>query len=233
MRAALEVLFALSTYVVFDASLAAFGVVAPARRLTALALLWLITAIYLIVKKSKPKRFFELWGIKKSPALSLAACTVLGISMNALCSSVIALLPRELTASYESASAPLAALTLVSIIDAVVFAPLLEELIFRHIVIGKLRSHLPCVAALIVSSLLFGSFHGGVIWIIYATVCGLALGAVYLKYDSLLPPLVMHAAFNGANYLFLLVPSEASAYVIVCATAIAALSIIYIIKSKK
>ncbi|MBR3964052.1 MAG: hypothetical protein IKJ80_01440, partial [Clostridia bacterium] len=64
MRTALEIAFILSAYVVFDASLSFFGVTASVRRLAALALISAITAIYLRIKKSKPKRFFELWGIK-------------------------------------------------------------------------------------------------------------------------------------------------------------------------
>lgn len=233
MRTALEIAFILSAYVVFDASLSFLGAPAAVRRLLALALAALITAIYLRIKKSKPKHFFELWGIKKAPALAIASSAVLGFSLNALCSWVIALLPSELTASYASDSAPLAALTLVTVVDTVVLAPLFEELIFRHAVLGRLRTLVPCAAALIASALLFGSFHGGVIWIIYATVCGLALGALYLKYDSLLPPLAMHSAFNGANYLFVLMPPEASPYVIACAAALAVLSALYIIRNKK
>jgi membrane protease YdiL (CAAX protease family) len=233
MRTALEIAFILSAYVVFDASLLFLGVPAAVRRLVALALAALITAIYLRSKKSKPKQFFDAWGIKKSPALSLAVCAVLGVSLNAICSSVIALLPSELTASYAASAAPLGALTLVGIVDTVMLAPLVEELIFRHAVLGRLRTIVPCAAALAASALLFGAFHGGVIWIIYATLCGLALGALYLKYDSLLPPLVMHAAFNGANYLFLLLPPEASAYVLACAAVLASLSALYIIRNKK
>ena len=199
MKTALEIAFILSAYVVFDASLSFFCVPAAVRRLVALALAALFTAIYLRYQKKKPSEFLDAWGIKKAPALSLAVCALLGVSLNALCSSVIALLPSELTASYATAAAPLGALTLVAIVDTVVLAPLIEELIFRRAVLGRLRAILPCAAALVTSALLFGAFHGGVIWIIYATLCGLALGALYLKYDSLLPPLIRHAAFNGAN----------------------------------
>jgi membrane protease YdiL (CAAX protease family) len=233
MRTALEIAFTLSAYVVFDTSLSFFGVPAAVRRLAFLALAALITAIYLRSRKKKPSQFFDAWGIKRSPTPSLAVCAVLGVSLNALCSSVIALLPSELTASYATASAPLGALTLVGIVDTVMLAPLVEELIFRRAVLGRLRTIVPCAAALAASALLFGAFHGGVIWIIYATLCGLALGALYLKYDSLLPPLIMHAAFNGANYLFLLLPPEASPYVIAFAAALSILSALYIVKNKK
>jgi membrane protease YdiL (CAAX protease family) len=233
MRTALEIAFTLSAYVVFDTSLAFFGVPAIVRRLAFLALAALITAIYLRSRKKKPSEFLDAWGIKRSPTPSLAVCAVLGVSLNALCSSVIALLPSELTESYATASAPLGALTLVGIVDTVMLAPLVEELIFRHAVLGRLRTIVPCAAALAASALLFGAFHGGIIWIIYATLCGLALGALYLKYDSLLPPLIMHAAFNGANYLFLLLPPEASPYVIASAAALSVLSALYIIRNKK
>jgi hypothetical protein len=43
----------------------------------------------------------------------------------------------------------------------------------------------------------------------------------------------MHAAFNGANYLFLLLPPEASPYVLACAAALSILSAVYIVKNKK
>lgn len=225
MRPAFEALIILSSYVVFDVAISLCGATPTVRRVAALALVAVITAVHLLLREKKRKtdaikRALGLWGMKKCPLSACTACILLGLALNAFCSSIIALLPQSITASYAAASAPLGALTLLSIIDSVVLAPLLEELIFRNALLGRLRAMLPCAAALVISALVFGSFHGGILWMIYSAACGLALGAVYLKYDSLIPSLVMHTAFNGANYLFLLLPFSVSPYLMICISAV-------------
>lgn len=239
MRAAFEIIFIFSAYVVFDTSLSFFGASATVCRLASLMLAAAISAIYLLFKSKKnikdaAKSFLLTWEIKRFPASACVACALLGFGLNGMCSSIISLLPQSITASYVSASAPLGALTLVSVIDTVVLAPMLEELLFRKVILGRLRTFLPCAASLVISALLFGSFHGGIIWIIYSTACGLALGAVYLKYASLLAPLAMHAAFNGSNYLFSLLPFSISPYLLICVSAaLSAIAAAYMLVKRK
>ncbi|HEY5956017.1 MAG TPA: CPBP family intramembrane glutamic endopeptidase [Polyangiaceae bacterium] len=75
-----------------------------------------------------------------------------------------------------------------------------EELLFR----GLLQPEV----GLVVQALLFGVLHqtGGSsrwVWMIWATLMGLILGAMYQLSGSLVGPVVAHAMINGFNLQFL------------------------------
>ncbi len=223
MTAIFILLLILSSYLISDVLLSLLGLPSFARRLIILALALAISVFYLTYKKQTPKKALiqelcELWEIKKSPLPDCAACLFLGLGLNTFCTSVISLLPSELTASYASASAHLASLTPGVFLDTVIAAPVFEELLFRRAVLGTLTTLLPHSAALALSAVIFGSFHGSPIWMIYSAFCAIALGAVYLKYRSVIPSIVLHLAFNGANYVFALLPITLSPYLLICAS---------------
>lgn len=223
MTAVFTLLLILSAYIISDVSLSLLGLSSWVRRLIILALALSISIFYLTYKKQTPKKALakelcELWDINKSPAPDCAACLFLGLGLNAFCTSVIALLPSELTASYASASAPLSALAVNIVLDTVIVAPVLEELLFRRAVLGTLDTLLPPSAAIAASAIIFGAFHGSPIWMLYSAFCAVALGAVYLKYRSTVPAIVLHVAFNGANYIFTLLPVTLSPYLLICAS---------------
>ena len=84
---------------------------------------------------------------------------------------------------------------------AVVFAPVLEELLFRGILLRRVERAAGTVPAVLISSLLFGLYHGNLSQGITAAAAGLALGYAYVKTDALLVSVVMHIAVNAAAYL--------------------------------
>ena len=68
----------------------------------------------------------------------------------------------------------------VSIIFAVILAPIAEELLMRKLFIDRLAKY-GTGFAVIVSALAFGIFHGNFYQFFYATLSGLVLGAVYVR----------------------------------------------------
>jgi uncharacterized protein len=75
-----------------------------------------------------------------------------------------------------------------------------EELVFR----GLLQPWI----GLVPQSILFGLLHqtGGSsrwVWMIWATIMGLLLGAMYQLSGSVVGPVIAHAIINGLNLLFL------------------------------
>lgn len=84
---------------------------------------------------------------------------------------------------------------------AVVLAPVLEELVFRGILLRMAERAAGTLPAVLISSLLFGWYHGNLSQGITAAVTGLALGYAYVKTDALLVSVVMHIAVNAAVYL--------------------------------
>ncbi|PKD42575.1 hypothetical protein CWD77_14280 [Rhodohalobacter barkolensis] len=76
-----------------------------------------------------------------------------------------------------------------------VFAPLVEEIIFRGIMVERFGAKYGYKSAVFFSSFLFGVLHMDVIG---AFVFGLVLSILYLRTRSLLLPFLVHAANNGA-----------------------------------
>lgn len=84
----------------------------------------------------------------------------------------------------------------------VVSAPLLEEVLMRGLVYGRLKEALGKPrTAMAVSALAFGMFHGNVVQGIYAFAVGLFFARVYEACGTLFLPVLAHAAVNAASLL--------------------------------
>ena len=77
----------------------------------------------------------------------------------------------------------------------VIVAPIVEELIFRKLMIDRL-SRFGDVTAIIVSSVAFGLFHGNLYQFFYAAFLGLLLGYLYSKSGKIIYTIVFHAIIN-------------------------------------
>lgn len=83
---------------------------------------------------------------------------------------------------------------------AVVSAPLLEELLMRGLVYERLKETVGDLrAAMIISSVIFGLFHGNVIQGLYAFILGLFLVQAYESCHSLFLAVLAHMAVNAAS----------------------------------
>lgn len=78
----------------------------------------------------------------------------------------------------------------------VVMAPLVEEILFRGLILDRMRRVMPVGWALVLSSVFFGLMHGQIIWICYTALVGLVLGLVAWKTGSTWAPMFMHFVFN-------------------------------------
>lgn len=76
-----------------------------------------------------------------------------------------------------------------------VFGPLLEELLFRGVILESMKMY-SCRFAIFFSSLIFGLMHGNIAQAINGFLIGLVLGALYVRSDSLVPCVVMHMIMN-------------------------------------
>ncbi|MEQ9822860.1 MAG: CPBP family intramembrane glutamic endopeptidase [Puniceicoccaceae bacterium] len=86
---------------------------------------------------------------------------------------------------------------------AIVAAPLLEELLFRGIVLRFLIGQTSCRVALIVSSLLFALLHFNLDSFLPIAVLGFLLGKIYLDTGDLRTSIWMHTFFNTQSVLVL------------------------------
>lgn len=92
-----------------------------------------------------------------------------------------------------------------SLLGAVIFAPLFEELIFRGALFGTLRVRLRWPLAALASALIFAGAHGyGLVGFASVFLSGLLWAWAYEKTGSLLPGMIAHAANNLAVAVTLL-----------------------------
>jgi hypothetical protein len=77
----------------------------------------------------------------------------------------------------------------------VIIGPVVEEFIFRRLIIDKIRPYGEMVAV-IFSGMAFGAFHGNFSQFFYASAIGMVLAYVYLRTMKLVYPAVLHIAFN-------------------------------------
>jgi len=77
-----------------------------------------------------------------------------------------------------------------------ILIPIIEELIFRGIILGEFLSTMNADIAVFLSALVFGTMHMQPVQIGYALVCGLILGYVYLYSNSLYLSIIIHILFN-------------------------------------
>lgn len=84
---------------------------------------------------------------------------------------------------------------LVLVIAAVFCAPVVEEMIFRKILIDRVRKYgeLP---AILISGLMFGLFHGNFTQFFYAAALGLLFAWVYIRTGKVIHTIAMHFMVN-------------------------------------
>ncbi len=83
-----------------------------------------------------------------------------------------------------------------AIITAVVLAPILEEIIFRGIVLDGLLKNYSPPKAIIISSLVFAAIHLNPWQFVSAFIGGLFIGWVYYRTRNLAYAIIIHAANN-------------------------------------
>ena len=138
----------------------------------------------------------------------LAAVSTYFIS-NILC-SVILSLSESLAESYDMLiSLSISDINTIPMFLALcVLAPLNEECIMRGMVLTKLKSNMSKTAAIILCGILFGVLHMNLVQGIYVIPCGMMLAYAALKYNSIIPSMLIHGIYNGLNYIMQFVPED-------------------------
>lgn len=89
-----------------------------------------------------------------------------------------------------------------------IMIPFLEELVFRGVIYGELRTRFNIVVSIAVSSIIFGCLHGITVHVGYALVCGAVLALVYEYSRSIWVSFTVHMFFNiFGSMLFVLLDS--------------------------
>ena len=156
-------------------------------------------AAFFTIRKKKVKKAFYL---NKIGASETIICFFAGISLNFVTTLIISYLPEELVASYNEASDSVTdGDTLWYILAAVIMAPILEEIIFRAMMLSRISTATGNTLAVILSSAVFGAVHGHIVWSTYAFILGIFLGTIFVRTRSVKASIVTHFGFNVVSLI--------------------------------
>lgn len=80
-------------------------------------------------------------------------------------------------------------------------SPITEEIVFRGLIFNRMRRYFPHVAAVIVSGVLFGIYHGNLVQGLYGSCMGIMMAYLYERMHSFLIPCLFHATANLIVYV--------------------------------
>lgn len=82
------------------------------------------------------------------------------------------------------------------VLIVVVFAPILEEIIFRKILFGEIYKRTNFFVAVLISALVFGAVHGDFLHLLQYFVMGVVFAALYVQTKRIIVPIITHSLMN-------------------------------------
>ncbi len=180
---------------------------------TAVSGLLAIGVILLFYRIRRKKLGDALWLRRvEGPALYLAVT----VAMMAL--------PEAWLDSYAEASSGVSGGGVIGIVAVVLVAPVVEEFIFRGLIMTRLAQAMPGWLAAALSAAIFGLCHGHPVWFAYTFVLGVLFGLMDLRLGSIWPSILAHMVFNGVGQILDLLPEDdvviMGAYLVLVAAAV-------------
>ncbi|MFV8379867.1 CPBP family intramembrane glutamic endopeptidase [Flavobacterium sp. LB3R33] len=139
--------------------------------------------------KEKIKWDFDIVNIRLLYLL-LILLFIFTIGINKPLNNIINYILNNKTELHNPFSNPLSA------IGAILFAPILEEIIFRGIILKGLLTRYTPKYAIIFSSIIFGLIHGRPMQMWGALLIGLIFGWIYYKTKSIATTILLHSFVN-------------------------------------
>lgn len=184
----------------------------------------LTIAIVIAVYRVRRKPMAEALWLRGVDGPTLLTGAALAPALYLIVSGALALLPEAWLESYTEASAGIDSGTLTGVLAVAVVAPVVEELIFRGLMLNRLSRVMPGWLAAVLSSAAFGLCHGHPVWFAYAFALGAFFALLDLRAQSILPSILGHLVFNAISQILSFVPEEGegTAVVVLILVAIAA-----------
>lgn len=183
----------------------------------------LVILIFYYVRRKFPSE--ALW-LRRVPAPTLWEGAALAPGLYLVVTVVLFVLPDAWTESYNEASAGLGTGGVLGVLAVVLVAPIVEEFIFRGLIMTRLSRAMPGWLAILLSAAVFGACHGHPVWFAYAFLLGVAFGLMDWKAGSIWPSILGHVTFNAIGQIFTLLPETESGIVEIVAVLILLLAAI-------
>ncbi len=158
--------------------------------------LYLLLVIFIFALKKVD--ILNTYGLKAVPLKEYLLPVIVAFCFSAFSNIVQAAapIPQELTGGMSDDMEKNITAFILSIF---IVAPIVEEFVFRALIMTKLRKEVPTVISIIISAILFALIHfmaGGIITVVHAFFGGLIFALVYVKTKSLFPAITAHIFGN-------------------------------------
>ena len=201
MNRLFQILYPLLVYIIFYQAMDFVFLLLIGGYVSALTCLWLsalvtlvpMITIYRNAPTVKNKDAFQKTDLKKD-GMAILLVVAIGVGLNLLV-TYFQLIPDS--SNYEAANRVLySGSTVIKILCNAITIPILEEFLYRGIIAGQLEVFYNKKIAILFSAILFGALHFNVVQFVYAFICGIALGYIYLKDHKIWVPIVAHGMTN-------------------------------------
>jgi membrane protease YdiL (CAAX protease family) len=168
---------------------------------------------------SLPLVIWIAWRIKPSPGhgerilhfnpiqpILYVILFLLALSLNVILDPVTTAIPMP--EYIEKLFAMLTSRDIWTFLTVGITGPILEEVLFRGIILDGFLNRYKPVKAIFWSALLFGLFHMNPWQFIPAFITGLLMGYIYFRTRSLLPVIFIHIIINSSSYLIVYILGE-------------------------
>lgn len=166
---------------------------------------WIVTLIFffIIIALSKQNLFRISKLNKPISLLNVAICVICGIGMNITINSILSVVNiAQIVPEYGK--------IITSIIDHEFYitficvgllVPIGEEILYRGIVLGKLRNGFSVFTAVVIQAFFFGLSHMNIVQGVYAFILGAIFGYVVIWTGSLYSSILLHVVINALSVI--------------------------------
>lgn len=133
------------------------------------------------------------------------------LAANYFTSILIMFMPDSMLSTYDYAQQAIYGSSMaLQVIAAAIVGPIVEELIFRGLIYTRIKKMAGVMCAAILSSAIFGVYHGNWVQLPYAFIIGLICVYVYEKYKTIAAPIILHMSANMFSVILSCVASGTS-----------------------
>lgn len=155
--------------------------------------------IYFIVEKVKKSSVFKEADIKPATGKQIGLSVVGALGAMFFMNFMLTILPipQDLLGDLTSGVSKLTAYPFwQAILANALLIPIMEEVLFRGYIFSRLEKAMPSIVAALISSVVFGICHGGLVWAIWAFLLGMFICVVRIKSRSIVPGIIIHIIMN-------------------------------------
>lgn len=108
--------------------------------------------------------------------------------------------------AYQNTIRSLLRSPITSLLQVCIIAPVIEEILMRGFILGGLKDSYGISIALLISAALFALLHFNMVQTLSAFICGIILGILFLKTDSILSCILAHCGYNLISFAMMIMP---------------------------